>query len=161
MISRALNVSDRLSSCTKLARRMLSSQKSNFAVFHFLQAMQGASAEELDEFLVRYNHNGIELNLEGFQKLSEEISLESIETKLDLPWGKENVTLFYGEVPIGETVELLVLRKGRARELLQDGKLGVPSEHAYYEVCSSPALFDLVAALIRTNQASSVVSSRA
>jgi hypothetical protein len=93
--------------------------------------------------------------------LAEEISLESIETRLDLPWGKESVTLFYGEVPIGETVELLVLRKGRARELLQDGKLGVPSEHAYYEICSSPALLDLVAALIRTNQASSIVASRA
>ena len=161
MISKALNLSDRLSSCTKLARRMLASQKSNFSVFHFLQAMQGASAEELDEFLVRYNHNGIELNLEGFQKLSEEISLESVETKLDLPWGKEMVTIFYGAVPMGETVELLVLRKGRARELLQDGKLGSPSEHCYYEVCTAPALFDLVAALIRTNQTAAFVSSRA
>jgi hypothetical protein len=161
MISKALNLSDRLSSCTKLARRMLASQKSNFSVFHFLQAMQGASAEELDEFLVRYNHNGIELNQEGFQKLSEEISLESVETKLDLPWGKEPVTIFYGEVPMGESVELLVLRKGRARELLPDGKLGSPSEHCYYEVCTAPALFDLVAALIRTNQTAAFVSSRA
>jgi hypothetical protein len=161
MISKALNLSDRLSGCTKLARRMLAAQKSNFSIFHFLQAMQGASAEELDEFLVRYNRNGIELNEEGFQKLSEEISLDSVETKLDLPWAKENVTLFYGQVPIGETVELLVLRRGRARELLQDGKLGGPSEHSYYEVCTAPALFDLVAALIRTNQTSAFVSSRA
>lgn len=161
MISKALNLSDRLSGCTKLARRMLASQKSNFSIFHFLQAMQGASAEELDEFLVRYNRNGIELNEEGFQKLSEEISLESIETKLDLPWGQELVTLFYGEVPMGDNVELIVLRKGTARELLQDGKLGSPSTHCYYEVCTSPALFDLVAALIRTNQASAIVSSRA
>jgi hypothetical protein len=160
MISKALNLSDRLSSCTKLARRMLASQRSNFSVFHFLQAMQGASAEELDEFLVRYNRNGIELNEEGFQKLSEEISLDSIETKLDLPWAKETVTLFYGEVPMGETVELLVLRRGKARELLQDGKLGSPSEHSYYEVCTAPALFDLVAALIRTHQTSTFVSSR-
>jgi hypothetical protein len=161
MISKALNLSDRLSGCTKLARRMLAAQKSNFSIFHFLQAMQGASAEELDEFLVRYNRNGIELNEEGFQKLSEEISLESVETKLDLPWAKETVTLFYGEVPMGENVELLVLRKGTARELLPDGKLGSPSEHSYYEVCTAPALFDLVAALIRTSQASSVVSSHA
>jgi len=161
MISKALNLSDRLSSCTKLARRMLANQKSNFSVFHFLQAMQGASAEELDEFLVRYNRNGIELNDEGFQKLSEEISLESIDTKLDLPWGKETVTLFYGEVPIGENVELIVLRKGTARELLQDGKLGGPSKHSYYEVCTASALFDLVAALIRTNQSAAFVSSRA
>jgi hypothetical protein len=161
MISKALNLSDRLSGCTKLARRMLASQKSNFSVFHFLQAMQGASAEELDEFLVRYNRNGIELNEEGFKKLSEEISLESIDTKLDLPWAKETVTLYYGEVPIGETVELIVLRKGMARELQPDGKLGSPSEHSYYEVCTAPALFDLVSALIRANQTAALASTRA
>jgi len=154
MISKALNLSDRLSGCTKLARRMLADQRSSFSIFHFLQSMQGASAEELDEFLVRYNRNGIELNEEGFQKLSEEISLESVETMLDLPWGKETLTLFYGEVPIGDSVELLVLRKGAARELGSDGKIGKGSEHVYYEVCTAPALFNLVAALIRTTQAS-------
>src|SRR2546430_145272 len=161
MISKALNLSDRLSGCAKLAKRMLAGQKSHFSVFQFLNTMEGASAEELDEFLVRYNHNGIELNEEGFQKLSEEISLDTIETKLDMPWGKQNVTLFYGEVPLGESVELLVLRKGMARQLLPDGKIGAPSSHAYYEVCTSPALYDLVAALIRTQQAAAVASHRA
>jgi len=153
MISKALNLSDRLSGCTKLARRMLAGQKSSFSLFHFLQAMEGASAEELDEFLVRYNMNGIELNEEGFQKLSEEISLESIDTKLEFPWGKEAVSLYYGEVPMGESVELLVLRKGMAKELLPDGKIGGPSTHAYYEICTSPSLYDLVAALVRTAHA--------
>src|SRR5712692_2616242 len=95
MISKALNLSDRLSGCAKLAKRMLAKQKTHFSVFQFLNTMEGASAEELDEFLVRYNHNGIELNEEGFQKLSEEISLDSIETKLDMPWGKQNVALHY------------------------------------------------------------------
>ncbi len=161
MISKALNLSDRLSGCAKLAKRMLAGQKSHFSVFQFLNSMEGASAEELDEFLVRYNMNGIELNEEGFQKLSEEISLDSIETKLDKPWGKENVILYYGEVPLGESVELLVLRKGMARQLLPDGKVGAPSTHAYYEVCTSPALYDLVAALIRTQQAAAVASHRA
>lgn len=160
MISKALNLSDRLSGCAKLAKRMLAKQKSHFSVFQFLNTMEGASAEELDEFLVRYNMNGIELNEEGFRKLSEEISLDSIETKLDLPWGKQNVTLFYGEVPLGESVELLVLRKAFARQLLPDGKVGRPTEHCYYEVCTSPALYDLVAALIRTNQAAALVSQR-
>src|ERR1700693_973182 len=116
MISKALNLSDRLSGCAKLAKRLLGAQKTHFSVFQFLNTMEGASAEELDEFLVRYNMNGIELNEEGFQKLSEEISLDTIETKLDKPWGKENVTLYYGEVPLGESVELLVLRKGMARD---------------------------------------------
>jgi hypothetical protein len=153
MISKALNLSDRLSGCTKLARRMLDRQKSHFGLFQFLQTMAGASAEELDEFLVRYNRNGIELNEEGFLKLYDEISLECIETKLDLPWGKETVTLYYGEVPMGESVELLVLRKGLARELLSDGKIGEPSTHVYYEVCTAPKLYELVAALLRTKHA--------
>jgi len=160
MISKALNLSDRLSGCAKLAKRMLSKQKTHFSIFQFLNTMEGASAEELDEFLVRYNMNGIELNEEGFQKLSEEISLDSIETKLDLPWGKQNVTLFFGEVPLGESVDLLVLRKAFARQLLPDGKVGRATEHCYYEVCTSPALYDLVAALIRTNQAAALVSQR-
>jgi len=118
---------------------MLADQKSNFSVVSFSASDEGSLGRGARRILVRYNRNGIELNQEGFQKLSEEIALESIETKLDLPWGKETVTLFYGEVPMGETVELLVLRRGTARELLQDGKLGSPSEHSYYEVCTAPA----------------------
>jgi CII-binding regulator of phage lambda lysogenization HflD len=156
MISKALNLSDRLSGCGKLAKRMLASQKSDFSLFQFLTALEGASPEELDEFLVRYNMNGIELNDEGFEKLSEEISLDSIETKLDMPWGKETVTLFFGEVPMGESVELLVLRKGHARHLLPDGKIGVVSSHPYYEICTNPGLYELVAALIRSQQTAAV-----
>jgi len=152
MISKALNLSDRLSGCTKLAKRMLSGQKTLFSIFQFLTAMEGASAEELDEFLVRYNMNGIELNEEGFAKLSEEISLETIHTPLEYPWSKEEVVLYYGEVPMGESVELLVLRKGLARQLLPDGKIGKASDHNYYEICTSPALYELVASLKR-NQA--------
>ncbi len=150
MISKALNLSDRLSGCAKLAKRMLSGRKTNFSVFQFLTAMEGASAEELDEFLVRYNLNGIELNEEGFQKLAEEISLDTFSTPLEMPWGKEEVTLYYGEVPMGESVELLVVRKGLARQLLPDGKIGRLSDHNYYEICTSPALYELIAALKRT-----------
>jgi len=160
MISKALNLSDRLSGCAKLAKRMLAYQKSHFSVFQFLTPMQGASEEELDEFLVRYNRNGIELNEEGFQKLSEEISLDSIETRVEMPWGKENVTLHFGEVPIGESVELLVIRKGFARQLWADGKISSPSTHPYYEICTSPALYDLVAALIRTQQAAAAIETK-
>lgn len=160
MISKALNLSDRLSGCAKLAKRMLSNQKTHFSVFQFLTAMEGASPEELDEFLVRYNMNGIELNEEGFQKLSEEISLETIRTKLEYPWSKDEVMLYYGEVPMGESVELLVLRKGVARELLPDGKIGKSSDHNYYEVCTNPALYDLVAALKR-NQTAGLEVTRA
>jgi hypothetical protein len=150
MISKALNLSDRLSGCAKLAKRMLAGQVSEFAVYQFLTAMEGASPEELDEFLVRFNMNGIELNEEGFEKLSEEISLEPVELSVATPWGKENATLYWGEVPMGESVEVLLLRKAVARQLLPDGKIGPASDHNYYEVCTSPALYELVASLKRS-----------
>jgi hypothetical protein len=150
MISKALNLSDRLSGCAKLAKRMLAGQKTHFSVFQFLTALEGASAEELDEFLVRFNMNGIELNDEGFDKLSEEISLEKLTTSLEMPWAKQEITLYYGEVPMGETVELLVVRQGHARELRPDGTIGKTSDHNYFEICTSPAIYDLVAALKRT-----------
>jgi hypothetical protein len=150
MISKALNVSDRLSGCAKLAKRLLSKQKTDFSLFQFLTALEGASAEELDEFLVRYNMNGIELNEDGFLKLREEISLNSVTTKFEMPWGKEDVTLYFGEVPMGESTEFIVVREGLARQILPDGKIGVPTDHKFYEVCTAPHLYDLVAALKRS-----------
>ena len=66
-----------------------------------------------------------------------------------MPWGKEEVTLYSGEVPMGESVEVLVLRKGVARQLLPDGKIGRASDHNYYEVCNSPALYEVAASLKR------------
>jgi hypothetical protein len=161
MISKALNLSDRLSGCAKLAKRLLTNQKSDFSTFQFLTALEGASVEELDEFLVRYNMNGIELNDEGFEKLSEEISLDTLEMHLDMPWGKEAVSIYFGEVPMGESVELLVLRKGYARHLLADGKIGPVSSHPYYEVCVNPKLYELVAALIRSQQVAAVTQESA
>jgi hypothetical protein len=71
--------------------------------------------------------------------------------KLDMPWGKEPVTLYYGEVPIGESLDLIVIRKGLARHLLPDGSIGGSTSHAYFEVCTAPALFTLVEALMRTS----------
>ena len=67
--------------------------------------------------------------------------------------------MFFGEVPMGESVELLVLRKGYARQLLADGKIGVVSSHPYYEVCTNPGLYELVAALIRSQQTAAMSES--
>ena len=94
MISRALNLSDRLSSCSKAAKRMLSQNPSLFRLFLFQTMMEGVAEDEADEFLIRFNLNGVELNDEGFQKLQEEIALTSLEADCVMPWGKERVTFF-------------------------------------------------------------------
>jgi hypothetical protein len=144
MISRALNLSDRLSSCSKLARRLLAKQASVFNLFLFQTVLEGAVEEEADELLIRFNLNGIELNEEGFLKLSEEIALTPAEIDCALPWGRERITLYWGEVPIGDGLEPIVIRKGQVRQLLPDGRLGPASARSYYEVCANPKVFELV-----------------
>jgi hypothetical protein len=144
MISRALNLSDRLSSCSKLARRLLARQASLFNLFLFQTVLEGAVEEEADELLIRFNLNGIELNEEGFLKLSEEIAMTPAEIDCALPWGRERITLFWGEVPIGDGLEPIVIRKGHVRQLLPDGRIGPAGARAYYEVCANAKVFELI-----------------
>jgi hypothetical protein len=150
MISRALNLSDRLSSCSKAAKRMLSQNPSPFRLFLFQTMMEGVAEDEADEFLVRYNLNGVELNEEGFQKLQEEISLSEMEIDCVMPWGKERVTLFRGETPVGEGLEPVLIRRGFIREMLPGGKIGQAGTRPYYEVCVSPKVLELADFLTET-----------
>jgi hypothetical protein len=144
MISRALNLSDRLSGCSKLARRLLAQQASLFNLFLFQTVLEGAVEEEADELLIRFNLNGIELNEEGFLKLSEEIAMTPADIDCAMPWGRERITLYWGEVPIGDGLEPIVVRKGQVRQLLPDGRIGPAGARAYYEVCANPKVFELV-----------------
>ena len=105
--------------------------------------MEDAAADEGEELLIRYNLNGIELNEEGFQKLSAEISLAPMGGNFPLPWGKERVQLFFGEVPLGESLEPIVIRKGFVRQLLPGGKIGAQGNRPYYEVCTDAKLLEL------------------
>jgi hypothetical protein len=142
MISRALNLSDRLSSCSKAARRLLGKHGSPFRLFVFQTTMEGTTEEELDEFLLRYNMGGVELNEDGFKKLGEEISLKPIEANCRMPWGTERATFYSGLIPIGETLEPLYIREGHIRQLLPDGKIGAAIARSYYEVCQNSDLPD-------------------
>jgi len=144
MISRALNLSDRLSSCSKVARRMLGDRSSLFRLFVFQPGVEGAQEDEVDEFLIRFNLNGVELNDEGFAKLSEEIALQSVEVECEMPWGRERTTFYLGQAPIGDAVEPILLRRGYVRQLLSDGRIGPEGQRAYYEVCTDARALELV-----------------
>jgi hypothetical protein len=146
MISRALNLSDRLSSCSKAARRLLGQPNSPFRLFVFQTTMEGITEEELDEFILRYNMNGVELNEEGFLKLGEEISLTPTDAECQMPWGRERVKIFSGLVPVGDALEPLFIRQGHVRQLLPDGKIGAAVSRSYYEVCTNPDIAELIGA---------------
>ncbi|HSZ20391.1 MAG TPA: hypothetical protein VK770_11395 [Candidatus Acidoferrum sp.] len=150
MISRALNLSDRLSSCSKAARRMLAENPSLFRLFLFQTMTEGVAEDEADEFLIRFNLNGVELNDEGFQKLQEEISLTPLEADCVMPWGKERVSFFYGETPVGEKLEPVLIRRGFVRQMLPGGKMGEAGSRPYYEVCVNPKALELVEYLSAT-----------
>ncbi len=150
MISRALNLSDRLSSCSKAAKRMLSQNSSLFRLFLFQTMTEGVAEDEADEFLIRFNLNGVELNDEGFQKLQEEIALTPLETDCVMPWGKERVTFFYGETPVGEGLEPVLIRRGFVRQLQPGGKIGEAGSRPYYEVCVNPKVLELAESLAAT-----------
>ena len=156
MISRALNLSDRLSSCSKMARRLVESNKSPFRVFLLQTLIEGTAEEEAQELLIRYNVGGILLNEDGFAKLAQEISLCRVEATFLFPWGDEDVQLFYGEVPVGTGLEKVVVRKGRVRYLLPEGGFGGPSHMSYYEVCANIRVIELAEALVRAAAAASV-----
>ena len=143
MISRALNLSDRLSSCSKMAKRLFQANPSPFNVYLLQTLMEDATGDEGEELLVRYNLNGIELNEEGFQKLASEISLAPMAGNFPLPWGKERVQLYFGEVPLGESLKPILIRKGFVRQLLPGAKIGAQGNRPYYEVCTDTKLIDL------------------
>ncbi|MFY9805632.1 MAG: hypothetical protein WA211_08975 [Candidatus Acidiferrales bacterium] len=143
MISRALNLSDRLSSCTKIAKRLFLNNPSPFNVFLLQPLMEDAAEDEGEELLVRFNLNGIELNEEGFQKLSAEIAMSPMGGNFPMPWGKERVQLYFGEVPLGDSLEPVVVRKGFVHQLLPGAKIGTQGTRAYYEVCTDSKLLDL------------------
>jgi len=148
MISRALNLSDRLSSCSRVARRMLADKAGPFHLFVFQPGVEGSEEDEADEFLIRFNLNGVELNEEGFAKLCDEIALHRVELDCAMPWGRETTTFFLGEAPIGEGLEPILLRQGFVRQLLPDGRTGPAGHRAYYEVCTDPQAFEMVQALL-------------
>ncbi len=140
MISAALNESDRLAGCTRMARKLFSDNSSHFSVF-LLQGIP--SPDEEEEFLVRYNVMGVSLNEAGFQKLQQEISLSTTEIAADLLGQKEKVTLHHGTVPIGNSFEKLILREARIpRFRLAERKLADWTARAYYEVCTHPKLYE-------------------
>ncbi len=70
MISKALNESDRLSSCSKGMRRLLEDRELLFNVFSFKAVEDEDTGGNPDEFLLRYNIGGIHINEAAFQKLS-------------------------------------------------------------------------------------------
>ena len=143
MISPAINLADRLSGCSKLARRALNSNQSLFQAFVFQTITEEAAAGAMEEFLVRYN-TGICLSEEAFDKLQEEISLQPVQLEMPLLWQPEKVTLHCGSFPLpNEVFQRLVVREAWIPFIdAHSFSLKKYTARRYYEVCTNPLVYE-------------------
>jgi class 3 adenylate cyclase len=148
MISDALNESDRLSACNKRVRKAMERMQSPFNVYVFQTVGDADLADHPDDFFIRYNLNGIRISQAAFQRLQQEISLESC--KLDLPalWGSEKFQLYSALVPVGNDIfRKIVLRSSRIPQIdPQTFSLKQWTDLSYYEVCTNPAVYTMLEA---------------
>jgi len=142
MISDALNESDRLSSCSKRVRKSMKTMETPFNVYAF-QTVPDADVEDSpDDFILKYNLNGIRISESAFQRLKQEISLEL--SPLDLPkaWGGEEFHLWSGLVPLGNDIFRKIVVRGSRMPQIDPHNFSVQlwTERWYYEICSNPAI---------------------
>ena len=145
MISSAINLADRQSSCSKPLRSILSKTKPAFNLYVYQTASEGDMLKTSDDIHVRYNVNGIELNPEGFKKLSSEINLTTI--RADLPELKrKDVKLHTGKFPLTSgRFQRLVIRESKIRRVHPDTFMSLePTDKSYFEVCTHPAVYQYV-----------------
>ncbi len=145
MISKALNESDRLSSCNKGALRFMSTVHSVFNVYSFKTVDDEDTGGNPDEFLMRYNVGGININEAAFRELQQEISLDSHHVEVAALW-EESVRLFSGLVPLGGGMfHRILLREGRIPRIdASDFSFLGWTEGRYYEVCTSDSVYEYI-----------------
>jgi hypothetical protein len=143
IISPAINLADRLSSCNKMLRKQFKDQERKFNLFVFQDVPEEEFKATADDLALRYNVNGIELSPEGFAKLSQEINLKSVLYPVD---SEERVTLYTGTVPtLSGGYQRLVIREAEVIRV-QPKTMDVISKTSrkYYEVCSHPEIYEFV-----------------
>ena len=147
MISKALNESDRLSGCSKGARKFVT-RETPFNVFSFQTVDDADTGGMPDEFLVRYNIGGIHINAVAFEKLKKEISLREFVAEVPMIWGPEKVKLYAGVVPVEKGIfHKIIVREGIIARV--DGTTFAHegwTEKKYYEVVVNELVYEKLAA---------------
>ncbi len=146
MISPAINLADRLSGCSRTGRKLASAEKGPFNLYVFQTVPDEALASTQDDLFIRYNVNGIELNPEGFEKLSREIDLKPVELKpveaVNGPRRSSTIRFYTGIFPTkGGRYHRLIIREALI-PVVDPATLKTLhlSSRKYYEVCARPEL---------------------
>ena len=143
MISDAINDSDRLSSCSKIARRAMQGQAAEFNVYAFQTVDDAPVGDTFLELFAQYNIDGIRLSEAAFQKLQKEISLVPCAFEAPRLWDGEHAQIFHGLVPVDrEVFRPILVREGHiALADPRDYSVHGWTQQKYYEVCTNAALY--------------------
>ena len=142
MISPAINQADRLSSCSKIGRRILGRKKSPFNLFVFQTVSDKAMAATRDDLYSRYNVNGIEISPEGFEKLSQEISLKMLPSEVIKKYDRYS-NLYAARFPTKSSrYQDLLIREAQI-PIVNPNTLKIEriTAHKFFEVCTHPRLY--------------------
>ncbi len=143
MISPAINQADRLSSCNKMLRKRFKDQTQMFNLLVYQNVPEEEIEATADDLSLRYNVSGIELNPDGFAKLSREINLESMMYPVE---NNVEVKLYTGKVPtVSGKYQRLVIREATIFEVKPETMdvIGKTSRK-YYEVCTHPDIYEFI-----------------
>ena len=147
MISWAINRADRLSSCNKALRRYLEKKMDTFNLLVFMSSVMSDVSD--DAKYMRYNVNGIELDVAAFRKLSQEIDLKQMQ--LTIPEvSKARIVLYTGIFPTqsGKYQRLIIREALIPRIHPETFRLEGISSEKYYEVCTSSLVYEHVKKLL-------------
>jgi hypothetical protein len=152
MISDALNESDRLASCNKRMRKPVENLSSPFNVYAFQTIAEGEAIT--DDFMMSYNRSGIRMSKTAFERLQQEVSLETCQLKLPELWGSERFLLYAALVPLGNDIfRKIVVRVSPIPEVdPRDFSLRSWTEKLYYEVCTNPTIYSSIEAKAATGK---------
>ena len=143
MISDALNESDRLSSCSKRVRQAVNTTQAAFRVYAFQTVNDQDVQDSPDDFILKYNVNGIRMSEAAFRKLQQEISLQPVGLNLPSLWKEEKFELWSGLASIGNDIFRKILVRGTRMPQVEPRDFSIKkwTERAYYEVCANPAVY--------------------
>ena len=146
MISDALNESDRLSSCNRRVRKAIERMQSPFNVYAFQTVDDNNLGESSDEFVLKYNLNGVCISEAAFKKLGQEISLEPCNLELPELWGSEGFRLYSAVVPLGTDIFRRILLRASRIAQIDPASFSLQrwTERWYYEVCCNPSLYAML-----------------
>lgn len=152
MISKAINESDRLSSCHKGMRSLLENRDLLFNVFSFKTVDDADTGGNPDEFLLRYNIGGIHISQAAFEKLRTEISLQAFDLQVPMIWKTSTARVYSGMAPLGQGLfHRIIIREGRiARVDARDFALRQYTDQPYYEVCTHPRIYKAIESVVDT-----------